>query len=819
MPRPELARGSPAEPRQGQRAHLRRVFDALEDPTTLIVVKPGPEFVVAAANRRAQELLGFDESEIVGKRVEEVRSAGAGATSLEEYRELVERRQPITREHTFEVGGEARVLRIALTPIVSEGCVTHILAVVSDMTSVRSLEDRARRAEDRFGALVEHSSDITLVFDENGELTYISPSIWTWLGHTPDEMLGVNIFDFVHPDDVEEAAVGLAEISRSGQPEEQQGATPVRVRHRDGSWRSVEGVMTDLREHPDVRGFVANIRDVTERNEAVDALRKSEDRFRSLAESAPIGIILTNDKGDITYSNRRFKEIFRTDVLDWRDWREVIHPDDRATVQRATSGAVEGNEFSVEYRIITPTSEVRWVQVSAVPQLDAEGVFEGAVGTVEDVTDRKNFEEHLAHQATHDPLTGLPNRVVFEDRLGQALARGQRSSQGTAVLFLDLDLFKLANDRFGHAVGDRLLQEVAARLQDSTRAGDTVARIGGDEFAMVCEAAGVAEAERIADRVLGTSREPFVVNGADIYLTNSVGIAVADSPTDVQTLMRQADAAMYRAKEGGRGRAVVYDPTHERDDSQLELTGELRAALERDELRVYYQPILDLETKRLLRLEALVRWQHPTRDLLLPADFIPVAEHAGLIVPLGSWVLDRACRQLVSWRKAGLIEPSVSVSVNVSAHQLDQPDFVPMVMDTLARTGLDARALQLEITESVLVRDPTVTMRKLEELEAKGVSLAVDDFGTGYASLMQLKRLPIHAIKIDRSFVMGLGQNAEDEAIVSATIRMAHELGIVVTAEGVETTEQLERLRTLGCDDVQGLLFAPARPPDDALGD
>jgi EAL domain-containing protein (putative c-di-GMP-specific phosphodiesterase class I) len=349
------------------------------------------------------------------------------------------------------------------------------------------------------------------------------------------------------------------------------------------------------------------------------------------------------------------------------------------------------------------------------------------------------------------------------------------------------------------------------------RTGDTVARIGGDEFAVVCEGAGISEAEDIAERMLNISRDPFGVEGADVYLTASIGIAVTESPTDVTTLMRQADAAMYRAKEGGRGRAVVYHPALERDDSQLELAGSLRQAIDREELRVHYQPILDLATRTLVRLEALVRWEHPTRGLLLPADFIPAAEHAGLIVPLGAWVLEHACRQLAGWKKAGLVAPTIRVAVNVSAHQLDHPDFVPMVTETLERVGLPPEALQLEITESVLVRDPAITMHKLELLEAMDIGIAVDDFGTGYASLLQLKRLPIHEIKIDRSFVAGLGHDHEDEAIVSATIRMAHELGLAVTAEGVETDEQLERLRLLGCDDVQGFLFAPPRPPDEAL--
>jgi EAL domain-containing protein (putative c-di-GMP-specific phosphodiesterase class I) len=333
----------------------------------------------------------------------------------------------------------------------------------------------------------------------------------------------------------------------------------------------------------------------------------------------------------------------------------------------------------------------------------------------------------------------------------------------------------------------------------------------------VCEGADEAEAEAIADRILAASVEPFLVDGADVFLSASIGIAVADASTDVPTLMRQADAAMYRAKNGGRGRAVRYHPTLEREVSQLELAGGLRRALEREELVVYYQPIYDVGTSELAHLEALVRWNHPTRGLLLPAEFIETAEHTGLIVPLGNVVLEESCRQLATWRKAGVVAPSVQMSVNVSANQLDQPDFVAVVTRTLERTGLAPQSLQLEITESTLVRDPIATLGKLELLEAMGVTLAVDDFGTGYASLMQLKSLPIGVIKIDRSFVNGLGHDSDDEAIVSATIRMAHELGLAVTAEGVETAEQLERLRALGCDDVQGFLFAPALPPDQAL--
>ena len=806
----------PAHP--AQRAHLRRVFDALGDPTFLLSVEPGPRYVIVAANQRGQQLIGRDEDELVGLGVDELMPPATLEETIAWYDEVVRTLEPRTRDVTDGSGANAVALRIALSPVIDEGNCTHILAMVTDISSEHSAVARARTVEDRFEALVRHSTDITLVFGEDGRVEYVSPSITKVLGYAPEELVGTNMFDFVHPDDLEDALTGIADIAQAPDAPVGPRALPVRVRHRDGSWVAIEGTTTDMRDHDAVGGFVANIRDVSERNDALQALRQSEVLFRSLAECAPIGITIADTTGKITYVNERFKEIFRDDFSGWRDWMEVVHPDDRDGVQAAAAHALEERkEFSHAYRILTPSGDVKWLHVRALALREPDGSSVGTVGIVEDVTERKEFEAHLAHQSTHDPLTGLPNRILFEDRLEQALVRDRRVKAGTAVLFLDLDLFKLANDRFGHAAGDGLLVEVAQRLRACVRVGDTVARIGGDEFATVCEGADESEAEEIAERILAASAEPFVVEGTDVFLTASIGIAVADPSTDVQALMRQADAAMYRAKHGGRGRSVRYHPALEREVSQLELAGALRRALERDELVVYYQPIIDLVTDELSHFEALVRWNHPTRGLLYPTDFIDVAEHTGLIVPLGNDVLDKACRQLASWQRAGEVGADVRVSVNVSANQLDQPDFVRGVTETLERTGLTPEALQLEITESTLVRDPADTLQKLQQLEAMGIRLAVDDFGTGYASLQQLKSLPIKVVKIDRSFVMGLGHDSDDEAIVSATIRMAHELGLAVTAEGVETAQQLQCLREMDCDDVQGFLFAPALPPEEAV--
>jgi diguanylate cyclase (GGDEF)-like protein len=423
------------------------------------------------------------------------------------------------------------------------------------------------------------------------------------------------------------------------------------------------------------------------------------------------------------------------------------------------------------------------------------------------------------NQLLRDPLTGLPSRVLFLNRLGEALARLQRRpGRYVAVLFLDLDRFKVINDSLGHPAGDKLILAVADRLRHSLRRHETIARFGGDEFAVLCEdLADEQDAVAVAERLLKTFSLPFALSHGEAMSSASIGIALgADPDQDGADLIRDADAAMYRAKQAGGGRVMLFDEiTRQRAVARLQTENSLRQALERDELRVYFQPEVSVETGKVVGLEALVRWEHPERGLVGPADFIALAEETGLIVPIGDWVLTESCKHARRWAdERSDDEPPLTVRVNVSGRQLAEKKIVNSVRRALEATELDPATLCLEVTESVLIEDPGSSAETLAELKALGVGIAVDDFGTGYSSLEHLRRFPIDAVKIDRSFVRGLPHSTEDVAIVSAVIELGHALNLSVVAEGVETSDQLGELQTAGCDSFQGFLFSRPEHPD-----
>ncbi|MEW6471799.1 MAG: EAL domain-containing protein [Actinomycetota bacterium] len=423
----------------------------------------------------------------------------------------------------------------------------------------------------------------------------------------------------------------------------------------------------------------------------------------------------------------------------------------------------------------------------------------------------------LAHQALHDALTGLPNRLLVAQRLDQALERSARGGAAVSVLFVDLDRFKLINDSRGHAAGDELLVTVAERLRRVVRAEDVVARFGGDEFVIVvCEDdAEALEASSMAERILEVLRQPVLVEGQEVFLSASVGIAVADGACSPNSLLRDADAAMYRAKEKGRDRCEFFDATMRTEATELlAMQSALHRAIERDELRVFYQPVVDLRSGVVAGVEALLRWDSPQHGLVSPASFIPLAEETGLIGPIGAWVLDQSTAQLARWRQRSWGR-SLTVSVNLSARQLRRRELVPVLLSSLLGSGIDPAALCLELTETTFMEDADNHREALAGIKGLGLELAIDDFGTGYSSLTYLKRFPVSVLKIDHSFVRGLGEDDADTAIVKSVIDLAHALGLVVVAEGVETDNQVAHLRRLGCDLAQGYFFARPQPAEE----
>ncbi|HEX7298423.1 MAG TPA: amino acid permease [Solirubrobacteraceae bacterium] len=433
-------------------------------------------------------------------------------------------------------------------------------------------------------------------------------------------------------------------------------------------------------------------------------------------------------------------------------------------------------------------------------------------------TERSRSEADIRHQALHDPLTGLPNRTLFVDRLGVALAQARRRESWVAVLFLDVDNFKLVNDSLGHGAGDELLLKLSARLDESLRAGDTMARFGGDEFVVICsDVGGADEAIAIAERTRAVLQPPFVVRAVEHRVTASIGIALSRAADrDAEDLVREADAAMYRAKERGRGGYEIYDEAmRDRATARLRTENQLAHAIEYEELRLAYQPIVAMDTGETVGVEALVRWQHPERGVVAPMDFIPIAEDTGLIVPIGEWVLTEAWRQAAEWRRARPDAPPLWMSVNLSARQIAHPNLVTVVADVLRETGMDPGQLRLELTESSLMEDPEAALATMNALTDLGVKLVLDDFGTGYSSLAYVQRFPIAVLKVDRSFVSNLGGDSPDGAIVAAVISMAHGLGVEVVAEGVETEGQAAALQALGCEYAQGYLYGRPMPAEE----
>ena len=499
-----------------------------------------------------------------------------------------------------------------------------------------------------------------------------------------------------------------------------------------------------------------------------------------------------------------------------------IHPDDVEVVEAAWAASRRGDPLtSMRLRIVLPGGDVRWIDAHTQLVTDENGSPARLVGTMQDVTDRKVAEDAVAHQALHDALTGLPNRRLFLDRLEHALAARARTSSGVAVLFIDLDRFKWLNDSLGHAAGDELLVEVAHRLRASVRPGDSVARFGGDEFVVLCEDLdGVAAAERLAARFAAELARPAEVAGEETMVTVSIGIAYSPPGCDddtPETLVRDADAAMYRAKDRGRDRFETFDAeTRLLAVARHETANALRRGMDRGELVVHYQPQVDITTTQVVGVEALVRWRHPDRGLLPPSEFIPVAEETGLIVPLGVRVLTEACRQVCAWQPSEPWRHPINLCVNLSARQLMAPDLHDVVAAALAASGLEPSRLCLEITESVLLEDAVASSRALHRLKALGADVGVDDFGTGFSSLTYLKRFPVDILKIDRSFVEGLGTSREDRAIVAGVVDLAHAFGLTAIAEGVETIDQLAELRAIGCEQGQGYLWSQPLSAADA---
>ena len=663
-----------------------------------------------------------------------------------------------------------------------------------------------RQSEGRYRSLVESSPDAIVVYVESG-LVYVNGAALTLLGAAKtEEVLGRPVLDFVHPEFHASMRERAALSQREGRPNPLSQQQYIRL---DGRVIDVETVGTPIVWEGQAARQVL-IRDITERKAVEEAVRESEARLRTVIANVPVVVFALDAQGVYTFSDGQGLaalglapgEIVGRSVFE---------------VYQGQPALLEHLHAALSGTAHTWTLEVggRTHETHTTPLRDALGRLTGVAGAAYDLTEHKRLETQLAHQAFHDALTGLPNRALFLDRLEHARARAERRHSSVAVLFVDLDNFKVVNDSLGHAAGDALLSAVAQRLSACIRPGDTIARLGGDEFTVLLEeVTGGETPTEVAGRIAEALRLPLTLEGRTLFVSASIGIAQSSleasgaAPTQPGDLLREADIAMYQAKNGGRARCAVFDrQMNAQAMERMELEGDLRRAIAQDELVLHYQPIVSLASGALQEVEALVRWEHPCRGLIAPLTFIPIAEESGLIVPLGLWVLRAACRQARRWQQEHPQEPPLVIGVNLSGRQLEQPDLVAQVSAVLTETGLPAASLKLEITESVMMANAEQTTARMQELKALGVRLAVDDFGTGYSSMAYLGAFPLDTLKIDRAFVSKMDE-PEGEAILQAIVTLAHSLHLQITTEGIETQDQWRRLQALGCERGQGYYFA-----------
>jgi diguanylate cyclase (GGDEF)-like protein/PAS domain S-box-containing protein len=679
-----------------------------------------------------------------------------------------------------------------------------------------------RESEERFRLLLDSSPEAIFGVDSQGICTFVNPACLDMLGYKAEEVLGKGIHGLIHhtyPDGrpYPKEQCHIRRSTLEGKPTHVDSEVHWR---KDGTSFPVEYWSHPMCRNDELVGAVVNFVDISERKRMEQALQESEERYRLISSVSTDLLYSCVQTGDeifsIDWATASVDHVFGytlDEIMQRGCWRCFVHPEDLPEFDRQITHLASGQRSECELRILAKNGATHYIRAYTLA-VKAEDGRARLFGACQDITERRRAEARIEFLAHHDVLTGLPNRVLLRDRFEQALARAQRSEKQVAMLFLDLDNFKRVNDTLGHLAGDQLLLESVTRLTRCMRDSDTISRQGGDEFILLLnEIPDTETVERVAGDILRLLAEPVEINNHAINATCSIGIALyPQDGSDFDSLLQKADTAMYNAKDAGRNTYRFFDEGMNRQAREhLMLQNRLHQALYRAELQLHYQPQLNVDHDRVTGVEALLRWHNPELGDVPPARFIPVAEDSGIIVSIGAWVIEQACRQAQTWRQEGV--PDLTMSVNLSALQFRRPGLIETVAGALARSGLPPHLLELELTESILLQDVENTLDTVRQLKALGVRLAIDDFGTGYSSLSYLKRFAVDRLKIDQSFVRDITTDPDDAAIVSAIIQLARSLRLGIIAEGVETAEQLAFLREAGCGEVQGYLFSQPLTP------
>ncbi|HZX62622.1 MAG TPA: EAL domain-containing protein [Bacteroidales bacterium] len=695
------------------------------------------------------------------------------------------------------------------------------------ISSLRTKISKDRSTSQR---MTDNIQDVIFVMDMNLNYTYVSPSVKILRGYEPEEVLKQAPFDAFTPSSLDLAKRTLSEFMELGKLEHKGDISrtlQLEIKRKDGTnvWtETMVSFIRDKNQRP--VGILGVMRDITERKKAesqrevmLEAIRQGEEKYRTILESIQEGYFEVDLNGKFTFCNNSMSRLTgcSKEELLGMNHKQFTNEETAKEVFQAFNNVYTTGEPSkgFDWQIIRKDGGEGFIEASVTLQKDSSGKPTGFKGMIRDITERKRTEQQINYMATHDVLTGLPNRLMFNQLLNQAIRSAQRHKRQLAIFFIDLDRFKIINDSLGHEAGDRLLKEMAKRFKKSLRADDVVGRLGGDEFVILIEEVDeLSQVALVAHKILTTTIQPMNLQGEECRVTASIGISIyPGNGTDEQTLIKNADMAMYFAKEEGRNNYQFYSKDIQSiSNKRFSIETNLHRALERNELSLKYQAKVDFKTGMITGVEALLRWKNLSIGLITPTQFIPVAEETGLIVPIGRWVMKTACAQNVAWQRQGL--PPVCMAVNLSLRQLIDDNLLEDIKAALDDSGMAPNLLELEITESMVMHNPPRLIELLTNIKKLGVRLAIDDFGTGYSSLAQIQHFPIDTLKVDRSFIRNLAQDSENQAITQAIITMGKTLKLTVVAEGVETQEQKDFLRDLICDEMQGFYFSKPIAPD-----